>query len=102
MGAFGVVVMQLGIEVGLERFDALVEVLPHLDAEELVEHGAVEALDEAVGLGRSDPGTTMLDAVEVQVELVVGPLGTAELGSRLLLSDFVAVRPMTASSPCRK
>ena len=79
MGAFGVVVLQSGVEVGLQRLDALVEVFAHLDTEELVERGAVEVLDEAVGLGRSDPGTTMLDAVEVQVELVGVPLGTAEL-----------------------
>ena len=41
-----------GIEVGLERLDALVE-------------GAVEALDETVGLGASNLSATMLDAVEV-------------------------------------
>ena len=44
--------LQPCIEAGLERFDALVGVLPHLDTGELLEHGAVEALDEAVGLGR--------------------------------------------------
>ena len=56
-----------GIEVGLVCLQTLVERFGHLDAEELVEDGAVEALGEAVGLGRSHPGTAMLDAVEVEM-----------------------------------
>ena len=49
MGAFRIAMMQLGIEVGLERRHALVEGLAHLDAEELIENGAVDVLDETVG-----------------------------------------------------
>jgi hypothetical protein len=36
-----------GIEIDLQRLDGLVEGLAHLHPEELVEDGAVEALDEA-------------------------------------------------------
>ena len=49
MRAFGIVMDEPCVEVGLQRFDGLVEGFAHLNAEELVQHGAVEALDEAVG-----------------------------------------------------
>lgn len=48
MWALGVVVDEPGVEVGLQRVDGVVEGLAHLYPEELVEDGAVEALDEAV------------------------------------------------------
>jgi hypothetical protein len=76
MGSLVVVVVQPGVEVGLEHLDALVELLVHRRAEELAEHGAVEALDEAVGLGRADPGRAVLDLVERQVELPSGRFGS--------------------------
>ena len=44
-----VVVVQPSVEVDLQRLDAVVELLVHRGAEELAEHRAVEALDEAVG-----------------------------------------------------
>lgn len=72
MGAFGVVVMHPGIEVAPERSDTLVERFAYLDAEELVEDGAVEALDEAVGFRVSNLRATMLDAVQVEIEFVGG------------------------------
>ena len=59
-----VVVVQPGVEVGLERLDALVELAAHGGAEELLEHGAVEALDEAVGPGRADLRGAVLDVLE--------------------------------------
>ena len=46
-----VVVVQPGVEVGLQRLDAFVELAVHGGPEELLQHGAVEALDEAVGRG---------------------------------------------------
>ena len=47
---------QPGIEVDLERSDTLVEGFAHLDAEELVQYGAVEALDRHLTSTRN--GTT--------------------------------------------
>ena len=46
--ALVVVVVQPGVQVGLQRLDTLVEAAAHLRLEELLEHGAMEALDEAV------------------------------------------------------
>ena len=45
MRAFGVVVDKPGVEIGLQRFDGLVEGFAHLHTKKLVQHGAVEALD---------------------------------------------------------
>jgi hypothetical protein len=58
-----------GVEIGLQRVHGVVEGLAHLHAEELVEDGAVEALHEAVRLGRFHLRAAVLDAVEVEVEL---------------------------------
>jgi hypothetical protein len=57
-------VVQPGIEVGLERLDALVEPRAQAGPEELLQNRAIEALDEAVGARRADPGLTVLDVVE--------------------------------------
>ena len=50
MGPLVVVVVELGIEIGLQGLDALIELLAHLRHEKFLQHGAVEALDETVGL----------------------------------------------------
>jgi hypothetical protein len=73
--------VQPGVEVGLERRDALVEPAAHRRPEELLQHRAVEALDEAVGAGRADPGLAVRDVVERQVELISVALGAAELAA---------------------
>lgn len=79
MRALGVVVDEPGVEIGLERLNGLVKGLAHLHPEELVEHGAVEALHEAVGLGAADLRSPVLDVVELEVELVRVVLAAAEL-----------------------
>ena len=81
MRSLGVVVEEPGIEIGLQRLDGLVECLSHLHPEELVEDGAVEALDEAVGLRRADLGSSVLDAVQIEVELVGVAARPAELAA---------------------
>ena len=45
MRAFGVVVGKPSVEIGLQRFDGLIEGLAYLHTKKLVQHGAVEALD---------------------------------------------------------
>ena len=62
-----VVVVEPGVEVGLERLDALIEPATHGGPEELLQYRAVEALDKAVGARRADPGLSVLDVVERQV-----------------------------------
>ena len=59
-----VVVVQPGVEVGLEGLDALVQLAAHGRPEELLQHRAVEALDEAVGARRADPGLPVFDVAE--------------------------------------
>lgn len=65
VGSLGMVADQVGVEVGLHGFDAVVELLTPHDAEVLVQQGAVEALDEAVGLRPSHPGGSVLDLLEL-------------------------------------
>ena len=79
MGPLGVVVSEPEVEIGLRGLDAVVEGLAHFHAEELIQHRSVESLDETVGLGAADLGAAVLDAVEVEVELVGVLVGSAEL-----------------------
>ena len=65
-----VVVSEPFIEIDLQRFDAFVEGFAQLEAEELVEHRAVETLDKAVGPGCLHLGPPVFDAVEVEIELI--------------------------------
>ena len=51
MASLGVVVVRPGVQVHLQSLDALAQGLSHLQAWELGQEGAVEALDEAVLLG---------------------------------------------------
>lgn len=48
MRVLGVVVGEPGIGIGLRRLDVVVEAVAHLDAQELVEHRAVEVPTKAV------------------------------------------------------
>lgn len=68
MGALGIVVDEPGIKIGLEVFRTGIEVLAQGDLEELRPDRAVEALDEAIGLGAAHLGATVLHVVERQIE----------------------------------
>lgn len=81
MRSLSVVVDEPGVEIGLQRIDGLVEGFAHLHPEQLVKDGAVEPLHESVGLRRPDLGLAMLDAVEVEIELVGVVLGPAEFAA---------------------
>ena len=76
-----VVMVQPDVERGLQGLDAREQCLMHGRSEEFLQHGAVEALDEAVGARGADPGLAVLDVVQRQVELVRVPLGAAELAA---------------------
>lgn len=60
---FVIVVMKPRVQIGLQLLDAGVELLPERLAEELVEDGAVETLDEAVCPGCGHLAQAMLDVV---------------------------------------
>src|SRR4051794_18898609 len=101
MRTLGVVVDQPCIEIGLQRFDSFVEGLAHLHPEELVEDCAVEALDEAVGPGRANLGAAVLDAIQVEVELVGVTVGPAELPSVARWELIVGGRLWPPAEPLR-
>src|SRR5512139_2149530 len=76
MGPLGVVGDEVGIEGGLHLLDGLEPGAPSFDAEVFVEQGAMEALDDAVGLWPLHAGLAMRDALELEEQLVgmaVGP-----------------------------
>ena len=69
------------VEVGLEVLDRPVELLAESDAIELVEHGLVEALDDAVGLRALGLGSGVVDVLDREIELVfVAVVGSAIFG----------------------
>ena len=70
VGLTGVVGLKIRIQVLLHLLDGLVPGGPPLDAEMLFEERAVEALDEAVGLGPPHLGRAVLDVLQLQEELV--------------------------------
>lgn len=69
-GALGVVADGPVVEDGLHFLDRLEPCPAAFDAEVLVKHGAVEALDDAVGLRAADLGRAVLDLLELEEELV--------------------------------
>src|SRR5271165_4135373 len=72
------------VEVGLEVVDRGVDLLAEGDAVELVEHGLVEALDDAVGLRAPGLGSGVVDVLDRQIELVfVAVMRSAKFGSAI-------------------
>lgn len=76
---FVVVVDQPGVELGLQVVEGIEDRVAQAGAEELVEHGAMEALDEAIGLRPAHPGLAVLDVVEREIEFERVGVGTTEL-----------------------
>jgi len=65
-----VVADHVDIEHGLHLLDRLEPGLTSLHAEVLIQQSAVQPLDNAVGLGPTDPGPLVLDAFELEEQLV--------------------------------
>jgi hypothetical protein len=66
-----------GIEIGLEILDGPVDLLAERHAIELIEHGAMEALADAVGLRAFGFGPGVIDVLDSQVEFVFVPFRVA-------------------------
>jgi len=82
MRSLGIVVDEVLVEDALHLLDGLEPGAAALDAEMFVEEGAVQAFNDAVGLRPADPGSLVLDAFELQEELVgVAILATAEFAA---------------------
>ena len=70
------------VEVGLHLREVFVEGRPALDAEMLVEEGAVEPFEVSVALGPADLCRAVPDALELEEEFVrVAILASAELAA---------------------
>ena len=71
-----IVAVEIGVENRLHLLDRLEPGAASFDPEVLVQQGAVQSLDDAVGLRALDPSRAMLDLLELQEQLVrmlVGP-----------------------------
>jgi len=77
VGALVVVGDEVGVEGGLHLLDGLEPGAAALDAEVLVEQGAVQPLDDAVGLGPLHPGEAVVDAFEPEEERAGVPVRAA-------------------------
>ena len=69
------------VEIGLQLVDHPVDLLAESHPIELIQHGAMEALADAVGLRALGLGAAVIDVLDRQVELVFVALVAAELGA---------------------
>ena len=72
-----IVFLDPDIEIGLQLVDRTIHLLAERDTVELVEHGLVEALADAVGLRALGLGARVIDVLDREVELVFVPLRIA-------------------------
>ena len=75
--ALGIVADEIGVENGLHLINGLEPGGPAFDAEVFVEKGAMQALDDVVGLRPLDPGSAVFDVFQLQEQLVGVLVGTA-------------------------
>ena len=61
---------QPSVEIGLQFVDRPVELLAEGDAVELVQHGFVEALDNAIGLGTFGFGARVVDVLDGEIKCI--------------------------------
>ena len=100
-GSLGVVGDEVGVEHGLHLLDGLEPGAATFDAEVLVEQGAVQALDDAVGLRPLDPGLAVLDALELEEQLVGMAVGPAAELAAVVESTAYRVRAPRRSAARR-
>lgn len=77
MGSLTVVVVQIGFQIRLHLLQELIPGLATLDAEVLIQQGAVQAFDIAIALGPTNFSGAMLDPLELQKQFVRVFVGTA-------------------------
>ena len=66
------------VEIGLQLVDHPVDLLAESHPVELIQHGAMEALADAVGLRALGLGAAVVDVLDGEIELVFVALGTAK------------------------
>src|SRR3954470_24496759 len=77
MWPFFVVLTDPCIEIDLQFVDRTIHLLAERDTIELVQHGLVEALADAVGLRTLGLGAGLIDVLDRKIELVFVPLRVA-------------------------
>lgn len=77
MRSLGIVDDEIAVENSLHLGDGFEPGPAALDTEVFVEKGAMEPLDDAVGLRTFDPGCLVLDVLELKEELVRMAIGSA-------------------------
>ena len=81
MGSYLIVFVHPDIEVGLQLADCRIDLFAEGYAIELIEHGLVKALDDAVGLRALCLGTCVIDVLHREVEFVFAAvMGAAIFG----------------------
>ena len=71
------------IEIGLQLVDRPIDPFSERDPIEFIEHGAMEALADAVGLWALGLGAAVIDVLDREIEFVFMALGAAKLGAAI-------------------
>ena len=74
MGPRLIVVLDPSIQIGLQFVDRTIHLLAERNTVELIEHGLVEALADAVCLRALGLGARVIDVLDREIELVFMPL----------------------------
>ena len=78
-----VVIGEPGIKIDLQLLDGPIDLLAEGYPIELVQHGAMEALADAIGLRALGLGAAMVDVLDREIELVFMAFPAAELGAAI-------------------
>ena len=71
------------VEIGLQLVDGSIDFLAERHPVELVEHGAMEALADAVGLRALGLGAAVVDVLDREIELIFVAFAAAKLGATI-------------------
>src|ERR1700758_5735942 len=71
------------IEIGLQLVDRPIDPFSERDPIEFIEHGAMKALADAVGLRALGLGAAVIDVLDREIELVFVALATAKLSTAI-------------------
>ena len=83
MGALLVVFGDPDIKVGLQLVDGAIDLLAERHPVELIQHGAMKALADSIGLRAFGLGAAVIDVLDREVELLFAALGAAKLGAAI-------------------
>ena len=82
-GAVLVVFGDPSIKVGLQLVDRAVDLFAERHPVKLIQHGAMKALADAIGLRAFGLGAAVIDVLDGEIELVFVALSAAKLGAAI-------------------